>query len=204
MFKFSRVDFMQIKEYIILNLAVISFYELFSIIMGVLYFYHIRCQSLDVVIYSISKNIRVFTYIMLAIPYINLSERAKNLTIKFTLCLISADLIFSYIFGLINSSMIWTNEVIIRCGIPFALIGMLTLLITIKVYNTKIFVCGLTTFFIIGKYITYFFPEITNTSLVPYQYFWLEKTFQFLVIAIFYILYFIESEDDTHYYEDIQ
>lgn len=202
MLNFSKADILQIKEYVLINLTVISLTELFTILLAALSFYHIRGQSLDEIILSLYTNPFIITCILLSIPFINLTDWAKQLSIKFILCSISSDLVFTYVFGLINNSMVITDEVILRGALPFALIAIIGLIISLKKYNTYVFSCTLTAFLTLNRYIIFFYPDITDVTLTPNQYFFSEKSLQLLINSIFYFIYFIQSEDEP-YHESI-
>ena len=199
MLNFSKADELQIKEYILINFAVISLSELFSILLKALSFYHIRGQSLDEIILSLCTNPFFFTYILLSIPFINFTNWGKQLSLKFLLCYISSNLVFTYVFGLINSSMLITNKVILRCSLPFALIAIIGLIISFKKYNTYIFSCTLTASLTLNRLIIFFFPDIINITLSLNQYFFLEKSLQLLINSVFYFIFFIQSEDNPYY-----
>ena len=202
MFYITKTDLIQIKEFILICLTSIALSELCSIFISTLYLYHIRCEPLSEIIPIIFSRPFTISCILISLSIISLPECLRRFSCRITLCFTTALLISNYILGYINTTMLITDSVILRCGAPIIIVAILSLLILLKKYNLFLFNFSIISFGILLRYSLFFLPELFTLLICPIQYFLIEKMFQLLIISVFYFIYYIneleESFDDDN------
>ena len=202
MFNITKTDLIQIKEFILICLTSIALSELCSIFISTLYLYHIRCEPLSEIIPIIFSRPFTISCILISLSIISLPKCLRQFSCRITLCFTTALLISNYILGYINTTMLITDSVILRCGAPIIIVSILSLFILLKKYNLFLFNFSIISFGILLRYSLFFLPELFTLLICPIQYFLIEKMFQLLIISVFYFIYYIneleESLDDDN------
>ena len=188
-----------LKELIIVTISTISLTEIFTIFLNASYFYHIKCQSLSEVISLLCRNPTLICCILLAIPAIKLSNYSKQSLVRLTLCVITSNLLFRYLFDHMNTSLVFTDIVIIRNALPILFATVVSIKYFTKICNKVFLTYSVISIFLLLNYVLFFIQDFISINILPPQQFILKKSFQLIILYIFAIYYLRNHKEEYRY-----